>query len=118
MNKQELTVLVEELNSLITSFRFEEALDKFYDQDVVSVENENPATVGLDAYKISAEKYLGSISNNSARLLNVIISDDMSATEWHYKFDHKEWGKWDAVQLSVQRWKNGKIVHERHHYNR
>jgi hypothetical protein len=72
----------------------------------------------LPAYRESAKRYLNSISNPSAKLLNVLISDDMSVTEWRYTFEHKEWGKWDAVQLSVQRWRNGKIVHERHHYNR
>jgi hypothetical protein len=118
MNKNELTSLVNELNALVSQFRFEEALDKFYDDNIVSAENENPPTVGLPAYRISAKKYLSSISNPSAKLLNVIVSDDMSVTEWHYTFEHREWGKWDSVQLSVQRWKNGRIVHERHHYNR
>lgn len=117
MTKQNLSQLVSELNALITRFQFEEALEHFYDDNIVSVENENPATVGLPAYRLAAKKYLSSISNQSANLLNMIVSDNISVTEWHYKFDHSEWGKWDAVQISVQRWKNGKIVHERHHYN-
>jgi hypothetical protein len=117
MNKNDLSKAVAELNALVSEFRFEEALDKFYDDEIISVENENSPTVGLPAYKVSAKRYLSSISNPSAKLLNVLISDDMSVTEWRYTFEHKEWGKWDAVQLSVQRWKNGKIVHERHHYN-
>jgi hypothetical protein len=118
MNKQELTPFVHKLNALVSAYRFEEALDQFYDENVVTVENENPPTMGLAAYKISARKYLASISNHSARLLNVVISDDMSVAEWHYQFEHQEWGHWDTVQLSLQRWKNGKIIHERHHYNR
>jgi hypothetical protein len=117
MKTPDLSLLVDELNAMVSRFRFEEALERFYDENVVSVENENPPTIGLPAYRAAAKKYLSSISNQSAKLLNVIVSDDMSVTEWHYKFDHKEWGKWDAVQISLQRWKNGKIVHERHHYN-
>lgn len=105
-----------ELNKLIVQFKFEEALDQFYHDDVVSVENENPPTAGLSNYRLSAKKYLASADNYSARLLNTIVSDDLTACEWHYKFDHKEWGKWDKVQLSVQRWKDGKIIHERHYY--
>lgn len=107
---------VAELNDLVRQFRFEEALDTFYSEDVVTVENENPPTVGLTAYRIAAKKYLSNISNQVAELRNVIVSDGVTATEWRYKFDHKEWGKWDKVQVSVQRWKDGKIVHERHHY--
>jgi hypothetical protein len=108
---------VDRLNSLIVKFKFLEALDEFYDESITCCENEERSVVGLDNYRIAAKKYLESISNNSARLKNVIISDNMSACEWHYKFDHKVWGHWDKIQLSVQRWKNGKIVHERHHYN-
>lgn len=112
-----LTASVERLNSLIVKFKFFEALDEFYDESIVSCENEGNPTTGLVNYRLAAKKFLDNISNNSATLKNVIVSDNMSACEWHYKFDHEEWGHWDKVQLSVQRWKNGKIVHERHHYN-
>ena len=107
---------VNELSNLIREFRFQEALDRFYAEDIITVENENPPTIGLDAYRLGAKKYLGNISNASAELLNVIVSDDITVMHWHYKFDHKEWGRWDKVQISVQRWKDGKITHERHHY--
>ncbi len=112
-----LAAAVDRLNSLIVKFKFFEALDEFYDDSIVSCENEGNPTIGLANYRLAAKKYLDNISNNSASLKNVIVSDNMSVCEWHYKFDHKEWGHWDKIQLSVQRWKNGKIVHERHHYN-
>ena len=111
-----LTELVNELNSLIKNFRFEEALDRFYDEDAILAENENPPVAGLVNYRVAAKKFIGNTSNYSASLKNVIVSDNISVSEWHYEFDHKEWGKWDRTQISVQRWKNGKIVHERHHY--
>ncbi|MDB5230866.1 MAG: hypothetical protein JWN76_1671 [Chitinophagaceae bacterium] len=111
-----LKQLVDELNNLIKDFRYEEALDKFYDENVVSCENDKPPIVGLAAYKERAKIFLPEVSNYSAQLLNVIVSDDISATEWHYKFDNTLTGPWDCSQISVQRWKNGKIVHERHNY--
>jgi hypothetical protein len=112
-----LALSVERLNSLIVKFKFFEALDEFYDESIVSFENEGNPTIGLENYRLAAKKYLDNISNSSASLKNVIVSDNMSVCEWHYKFDHREWGHWDKIQLSVQRWKNGKIIHERHHYN-
>jgi hypothetical protein len=112
-----LALPVERLNSLILEFRFLEAFDEFYDESIISCENEDKPIVGLENYRIVARKFLDNISNNSANLKNVIISDNISVCEWHYKFDHKEWGRWDKLQLSVQRWKNGKIIHERHYYN-
>jgi hypothetical protein len=112
-----LAEIVNELNLLIKQFRFEEALDKFYDMDAILVENENPPVIGLSNYRVRAKNFITNTSNYSAELLNLIVSDNMSVTEWHYKFDHKEWGRWDRVQLSLQRWKDGRIVHERHHYS-
>lgn len=114
MNK--LREKVDALNNLIIQFQFEKALDLFYNKDIVSVENEMPPTVGLEAYKASGKRFIENITNQSAMLLNVLVSDDMTVVEWHFKFDHKEWGAWDKVQVSVQRWKDGKVIHERHHY--
>ena len=113
----ELEQSVHELTNLVGKFRFDEAFDKFYSPDIVSLENEESPIVGLDAYREAGKKYLASISNQSAKLLNVIVSDGISVTEWRYTFDHKEWGHWDKIQVSVQRWKDGKIIHERHYYN-
>jgi hypothetical protein len=113
----DLKQLVNELTALVGKFRFEEAFEKFYSRDILSMENEDPPIVGLDAYREAGKKYLASISNQSAELLNVIVSDGISVTEWRYTFDHKEWGHWDKIQVSVQRWKDGKIIHERHYYN-
>jgi hypothetical protein len=108
---KDLTQSVHELNALVEQFKFHEALDRFYDEDIITCENEEPPTVGMEAYKQSAKKYLDSISNPSATLKNVIVSDGISVCEWRYIFDHKEWGHWD------KRWKDGKIVHERYYYS-
>jgi hypothetical protein len=107
---------VEELNALIRQCRFEEALEKFYDDGVVTQENEEFMTNGLLILKAADKKFLNNVSNFSAEELNTIVSDDMSVTEWQYKFDHKVMGSWCYKQLSLQRWKDGKIIHERHHY--
>ena len=110
---------IHELNSLIVLYMYEEALDKFYDENIVIHENEDAPVVGLSAYKERAKKiFYNNVSNYSAKLLNVIVSNELTACEWHYQFDHKIWGHWDKIQLSVQRWKDGKIIHERHYYDK
>jgi hypothetical protein len=107
---------VNKLNILISQFRFDEALREFYDESVVCYENENLSAKNLSAHREAGKKYLASTTNRSATLTKVLISGNFSVCEWHYIFDHSEWGHWECVQLSVQRWKNGKIIHERHHY--
>lgn len=107
-----------ELNSLIVQYHYDAALEKFYDENIITHENENPPIIGLAAYKEAARKvFFDNVSNYSAELLNTLIVDDcITACQWHYVFDHKIWGHWDKEQLSVQKWKDGKIIHERHYY--
>ncbi len=113
----ETSLFVNDLNSLIRQFKFKEALEKYYDENILTSENESPPVSGLEAYKKNLEVFIENVSNYSAKLLSVLISDGITVTEWHYKFQHKLWGNWDKVQVSVQRWKNGKIIQERHYYN-
>jgi hypothetical protein len=35
---------------------------------------------------------------------------------WKYDYTHKEWGTRDYTQVSVQHWKDGKIIHEQFIY--
>jgi len=108
---------LDELTTLIIQYRYEEALDKFYDENIITHENDNAPLIGLTAYKEVAKKvFYNNVSNYSAKLLHVMTFNDISSCQWHYRFDHSIWGKWDKIQLSVQRWKDGKIISERHYY--
>ena len=107
---------VEEFNTMIENQQWEKALSTFYDENIISVDNEGEPLQGLDKLKNGLKEFEGKTSDTSVTFKNVIVSDDMSVTEWHYIFTHKDWGKFDYDQLSLQRWKDGKIVHERHHY--
>ena len=113
---QNLKNMVISLNQLVAGFQYEEAHEKFYHQDLVKHENEDAPTVGLENHRKEMKEFLSNISNESAEVLNVVVSHDMSITEWHYQFDHAQWGKRDFKEVSIQRWKDGKIIHERHMY--
>lgn len=109
--------LVQDLSQLIIQLKYFEAFDKFYDENIVTHENENPPLTGLAAYKDAAKAFLENISNYKAVPKSFIVVDNISVCEWHYIFDHAKFGHWDKVQLSVQRWKDGKIIFERHYYD-
>jgi hypothetical protein len=113
---QNLKDTVNEFNSLIQNQQWEEALDKFYDENLVSADNEGAPITGLPAMKKALAGFVSNSSDMKLVLKNVIVSDDMSVTQWRYSFNHALWGKFDQEQLSLQRWKDGKIIHERHHY--
>lgn len=109
---------VDEYNSLWQQLKFEEAIEKFCDKDVIAVDNEDKPANGSAEYKKLMNRFLKESSDISARIKNVIVSEDMSVTEWHRKFDFKDQGTTEFDQLSLQRWKNGRIYHERHYYNK
>ncbi len=104
------------LINLVEERQVEEAIDRFYDEHIVSHENENAPTVGLEEYRKTVKRLIQNRSNHQVKHKHFIISDGMAVIEWHYQFDLQGLGKMEYDQVSVQRWKNGKIVHERHHY--
>ncbi len=116
MTNQIFSETVSDFNRLVAGFEYHEAHNKYYDEALVKHENEDAPTIGLHQHRREMEVFLSKISNQSAKVLNVTLSDDISVTEWHYQFEHTEWGKRDFRQVSVQRWKAGKIIHERHLY--
>jgi low affinity Fe/Cu permease len=115
-NMQALAITINEYITLLQEFRYMDALDQFYDEDLIKHENEDAPTIGLAAHREEVRQFFNTTSHHQATLKNVIVSNDISVIEWHYEFDHKKWGHMALDQVSVQRWKNGKIMHERHHY--
>ncbi len=113
-----LATKVQAFTNLVKDFRYQEALDQFYHPEIVKHENEQAPTIGLDKYKQEMVQFQAAISNPQAQVLNLLVSDEVSVVEWRYQFDHREWGPRDFREVSVQRWRDGKIVHERHYYKR
>jgi len=110
---------VAELNNMIQSGQVLEAFDKFYSDDVVMQENENPVTTGKAACRLHEEAFVNGITEfRKGEVKNVMISDNISVVEWDYDFTHSDWGVRNYTQVSVQRWNDeGQIVNEKFYYN-
>lgn len=102
---------------LVQQNKFIEALDKFYDEQVVSTDNLNPPNVGKAALLTEVENFIANATIEKVEFVSIIIEDNLSVTNWHYIFDHEKFGRINTHQLSVQRWKNNKIIQENHFYN-
>lgn len=113
---ENLASSLEKLNQLVAGYAYEEAFDRFYDDGLLTYENEDKAADSLQKHREDMRHFLASITNQSATAVGTMVSDDITVTDWHYVFDHNQWGHRDFREVSVQRWKNGKIIHERHHY--
>lgn len=112
-----LKELVEDLNSMILKGQILEAFEKYYADDVVMQENEQPPTVGKDLNREREKQFLANVTEfRGAEVKAVAVGDNVSMVEWFYDYTHKEWGKITHHQVAVQRWKDGKIVHERFYY--
>ena len=105
-----------ELNEMVAQFDYESAHDRFYHPDLVKHENERAPTIGLAAHRAEMQVFLSKIENARAVCLQTTVLDQHTATLWQYTFDHADWGSRSFKQLSVQRWQDGRIIHERHHY--
>ncbi len=110
---------VNDLNNNIIQGNIMEAFEKYYADDVAMQENENEPTVGKNDCRVNEEAFVKGISEfRGAVVKNVIISDNLTVTEWAFDFTHKDWGVRNYNQISVQRWNdNGQIVNEKFYYN-
>lgn len=113
----DLTYKFEEIKTLVLTGKALEAFEKYYSDDVVMQENEQPATIGKDANRQREQEFFAKVTEfRSAQVKAVAYGDDVIISEWFIDYTHAEWGKVTHDQVSVQRWHNGKVVHERFYY--
>jgi hypothetical protein len=108
---------VNDLNSMILKGQIVEAFEKYYDDNIVMQENEQPPTIGKEANREREKQFLANLVEfRGAEVKAVAVGEDVTMVEWFYDYTHKEWGKVTHDQVSVQHWKDGRIVHERFYY--
>ena len=109
---------VNDLNRMILAGEGLQAFDKYYHEDVVMQENENPPTIGKVANRQNEVDFFSSITEfRGATPLKVTVGDNTSMVEWHYDFTHKDWGVRNYKQIAVQEWKDGQIISEKFYYS-
>ena|SRR5690349_15083304 len=115
-----MTTLLEkitDLNDLVLKGKALEAFDKYYHEDVIMQENESKPTIGKEINRKREEEFFSSISEfRGAKALKVTVGDETTMVQWQYDYTHKDWGIRNYIQVSVQEWKNGKIIKEQFFY--
>ena len=108
---------IEDLNGLVLQGRALEAFEKYYHDDVVMQENESLPTIGKEANRSREKEFFSSITEfRSARPLKIVVGDNISVVQWQYDYTHKDWGVRNYTQVSVQEWKEGRIIKEQFFY--
>ncbi|MBD0270040.1 MAG: nuclear transport factor 2 family protein [Cyanobacteria bacterium Co-bin8] len=113
----DLRAAFEDIKQLFFQGKALEAFEKYYADTVVMQENEAPATVGKAENRQREEEFFGKVTEfRGAELKSVAFGDNVIISEWFYDYTHADWGDRKYHQVSVQRWENGKVVHERFYY--
>ena len=116
-----LTLLqkVEDLNKLVVQGRALEAFEKYYHDDVVMQENENAPTIGKEANRNRENEFYAAVTEfRSATPGKIAVGDGISMVQWQYDYTHRDWGVRHYSQVSVQEWKDDKIIKEQFFYGK
>ena len=104
---------LKDLNNLVQEGKMLDAFEKYYHDDVAMQENSLPATVSKAANRQRELEFLSNITEfRDAKVKGMGVSGDLSFVIWQYDYTHKEWGVKNYSQISMQQWKDGKIIKE------
>lgn len=113
---------VDNLIEHIKTGKILEAMDRFYADNLTMQENRNPPTVGKAANIEREKQFLAMVkewqkTDIAAVAVEGTPDDGVSFVEYSFDFISIENKPVRYEQVSVQRWKHGKIVSERFYYD-
>jgi hypothetical protein len=95
-----------------------DAMNEFYDQDTVMQENANPPTKGLAANVEREKQFMNGVKEWKGFTVTASgVGDNVTFYESTSDFVTTGGVPVHVEQVSVAKWKNGKIVHERFYYD-
>lgn len=110
-------VRIHELLDYIRNGRIMDAMNEFYDDEVVMEEPAYGKTTGLAANLTREQQFVDSVAAfQGFETPAVTVSDDSSCYENVMDWTDTEGQAVHVEQVAVQKWRNGKIVHERFYY--
>lgn len=104
-----------QLNEMIVLGKSVEAFDRFYAEDVVAQENDEPERVGRAQWIEARRQMEKMIKKFDAKSLANAANGDVSFSEWEYTIE-MESGVMVMKQVAVRRWKAGRVVRERFYH--
>lgn len=117
------STLEQRVNSLVDHIRqgrIPEAMVEFYADDVKMQENNKPPTVGLAANVEREKQFLAHVKQwkqFNIRAVGIDHANGVALIQSDFEFDAVDGKTIKYDQVSVQQWKDGKIVHEKFYYD-
>ncbi len=118
MSSENLQQRLNDLFGYVRQGKIIEAMNEFYDKDTKMQENAHPPTVGLAANIEREKQFLSGVKEWKGFNVSASgIGDNVTFYESTIDFIATNGQPVHLEQVSVARWKNGKIVHERYYYD-
>jgi len=118
MSTANLQQRLNDLFGYIRQGKIIEAMNEFYDKDTVMQENANPPTKGLDVNIEREKQFMSGVKELTGFTITASgVGDNVTFYESTSDFVTTSGVPGHVEQVSVAKWKNGKIVHERFYYD-
>jgi hypothetical protein len=118
MATQNVRDRVVSLVEYIKTGRILDAMTEFYSTDTQMQENANPPTKGLEANIEREKQFLAQVKVwKGFEVKGLAVENDVAFMESTIDFVNQQDKPVHMEQVSVTRWKDGKIVHERFYYD-
>lgn len=109
---------LEDLFRYIREGRIIDAMQEFYAEDVAMQENANPPTVGLAANIEREKQFMSGVKEwKGFEVRGVGVGDGITFYEAVFDWIATNGQPVHLEQVTVARWRDGKIVHERFYYD-
>jgi hypothetical protein len=109
--------LSKKLDDAILNGKAMELFEELYDDNIVMQENTETEFRGKDFNRNRELEFFKTVEAwHGGRVLATATHGDVSFSEWEMEVSLKGVGRIMMSQVSVRRWKNGKIVHERFYH--
>lgn len=107
----------DKINHAILTGKQMVAFEELYAEHVTMQENDDPPCVGKAANRQREEAMLASVEAwHGSKLLASAVEGDVSFSEWELDVTFRGAPRMTMHQVSVRRWANGKVVHERFYH--
>lgn len=105
-----------QLNAFIVEGKSVAAFEKFYAEDVVAQENDEPERHGRAEWVRARQEMEKNIVKFDARVLANAVLGDVSFSEWEYHMEFQGGNTMRLAQVAVRRWKDGLVIRERFYH--
>ena len=100
--------------SLILAGKALEGLEKYYAEDAVMQENDQPPRVGKATNRAFEQDFFSKVTTvRTFANDGYVVSGNRAFVVWRVDIDHAEWGTINTTQVAVQEWKDGRSLRPR-----